>query len=63
MSETERERPSATPELLALLAAAEGVVELRKRGELAAGRTAAGCEDCLETLARRAAERAGHPLA
>ncbi|WP_329199984.1 MULTISPECIES: hypothetical protein [unclassified Streptomyces] len=63
MSETERERPSATLELLALLAATEGVVELRKRGGPAARPTAAGCEDCLETMARRAAERAGHPLA
>ncbi|MGW7099567.1 hypothetical protein [Streptomyces sp. NPDC054838] len=93
MSETERERPSATLELLALLAAGaadlaidrlrqtgdraqealqrsdlrelitEGVVELRKRGELATRRTAAGSENYLETMARRAAERAGHPRA
>ncbi|MDJ0382730.1 hypothetical protein [Streptomyces sp. G-G2] len=41
----------------------DGVVELRKRGELATQRAAAGSENYLETMARRAAERAGHPRA
>ncbi|WP_406185963.1 hypothetical protein [Streptomyces sp. NBC_01006] len=44
----------------------DGVVELRKRGELAARRPGAGAEDHLETMARRAAERVaseGHPRA
>lgn len=93
MSETERERPSATLGLPAPLAAGaadpavdelgrtgdperearrrsdprdlitDGVVELRKRAAPAARRTAAGSEDCLETMARRAAERAGRPRA
>ncbi|MFK0044676.1 hypothetical protein ACIQU4_11300 [Streptomyces sp. NPDC090741] len=35
----------------------DGVVELRKRGELATRRPGAGAEDHLETMARRAAER------
>ncbi|MFJ6719297.1 MULTISPECIES: hypothetical protein [unclassified Streptomyces] len=93
MSETERERPSAALELLALLAAGaadpavdelgrtgdpareaprrsdprdvitDGVVELRKRAAPATRPTAAGSENCLETMARRAAERAGRPRA
>ncbi|WP_330333729.1 hypothetical protein OHS33_31070 [Streptomyces sp. NBC_00536] len=41
----------------------DGVVELRKRGELATQRATAGSENYLETMARRAAERAGHPRA
>ncbi|MEU6890662.1 hypothetical protein ABZ934_02485 [Streptomyces sp. NPDC046557] len=41
----------------------DGVVELRKRAAPAARRTAADSENCLETMARRAAERAGHPRA
>ncbi|MFJ3202271.1 polyprenyl synthetase [Streptomyces sp. NPDC086989] len=44
----------------------DGVVELRKRGELATRRAAAGAENHLETVARRAAERVaseGHPRA
>ncbi|MCX4524582.1 MULTISPECIES: hypothetical protein [unclassified Streptomyces] len=95
MSDTEPERPSATLELLTLLAAGaadlaldqlrqsadraqealrrsdlrelltDGVVELRKRGELATRRAGAAAENenYLETMARRAAERAGHPRA
>ncbi|MFD5506624.1 hypothetical protein ACFWIB_02450 [Streptomyces sp. NPDC127051] len=35
----------------------DGVVELRKRGELATRRPGAGAEDHLETMARQAAER------
>ncbi|MGW8781961.1 hypothetical protein ACWGNM_28410 [Streptomyces sp. NPDC055796] len=44
----------------------EGVVELRKRGELATRRSGAATENHLETVARRAAERVaseGHPRA
>ncbi|MFJ6793021.1 hypothetical protein [Streptomyces sp. NPDC091268] len=41
----------------------DGVVELRKRGELATSRVTAGSGNYLETMARRAAERAGHPRA
>ncbi|MFF4849932.1 hypothetical protein [Streptomyces sp. NPDC001194] len=44
----------------------DGVVELRKRGELAARRSGAGAENHLEAMARRAAERVaseGHPRA
>ncbi|MFD7839027.1 hypothetical protein [Streptomyces sp. NPDC059761] len=44
----------------------DGVVELRKRGELATRRPDAGAEDHLETMARQAAERVaseGHPRA
>ncbi|MET9319631.1 hypothetical protein ABZX75_05455 [Streptomyces sp. NPDC003038] len=46
----------------------EGVVELRKRGELATRRAGAGpeggiTENYLETMARRAAEKAGRPRA
>ncbi|MFE2554009.1 hypothetical protein ACFXGI_36640 [Streptomyces sp. NPDC059355] len=44
----------------------EGVVELRKRGELATRRSGAGAENHLEAMARRAAERVaseGHPRA
>ncbi|WP_199920456.1 hypothetical protein [Streptomyces katrae] len=44
----------------------DGVVELRKRGELATRRSGAGAENHLETMARRAAERVageGHPRA
>ncbi|MCJ1676930.1 hypothetical protein MTF65_06135 [Streptomyces sp. APSN-46.1] len=45
----------------------EGVVELRKRGELAAGRAGAGPEpedvSYPQSMARRAAERAGRPRA
>ncbi|MGW0363991.1 hypothetical protein [Streptomyces sp. NPDC002990] len=56
-------RPSDLRELLT-----DGVVELRKRAELATGRAGAGTEDgitenYLETMARRAAERAGRPRA
>ncbi|MFD4245243.1 hypothetical protein ACFWP3_27200 [Streptomyces sp. NPDC058525] len=35
----------------------DGVVELRKRGELATRRAGAGNDNYLETMARRAAER------
>ncbi|MFG2981175.1 hypothetical protein ACGFYQ_07915 [Streptomyces sp. NPDC048258] len=35
----------------------DGVVELRKRGELATRRAGVGAENYLETMARRAAER------
>ncbi|ROQ94793.1 hypothetical protein EDE04_1225 [Streptomyces sp. 2132.2] len=44
----------------------DGVVELRKRGELATRRSGAATENHLETMARRAAERVaseGHPRA
>ncbi|MFF1558530.1 hypothetical protein [Streptomyces sp. NPDC058279] len=41
----------------------DGVVELRKRAAPAACRTAADSANCLETMARRAAERAGRPRA
>ncbi|MET9960681.1 hypothetical protein ABZ128_16800 [Streptomyces sp. NPDC006326] len=44
----------------------DGVVELRKRGELATSRAGAGPENYLESMARRAAERVateGHPRA
>ncbi|MER6777728.1 MULTISPECIES: hypothetical protein [unclassified Streptomyces] len=44
----------------------DGVVELRKRGELATRRSGAGAENHLEAMARRAAERVaseGHPRA
>ncbi|MFD6938162.1 hypothetical protein ACFWAP_18685 [Streptomyces goshikiensis] len=43
----------------------DGVVELRKRGELATRRAGAASEheNYLEIMARRAAERAGHPRA
>lgn len=42
----------------------DGVVELRKRGEIATRRAGApGLDNYLETMARRAAERAGHPRA
>lgn len=43
----------------------DGIVELRKRGEIAAQRPAdaLGAAHCLETMARRAAERAGRPRA
>ncbi|MFD9302817.1 hypothetical protein ACFWCB_09040 [Streptomyces sp. NPDC060048] len=43
-----------------------GVVELRKRGQVATGRRpgpAGGAESHLVTMARRAAERAGRPRA
>lgn len=43
------------PDLRDLLT--DGVVELRKRGELATRRAGAGAENHLETMARRAAER------
>ncbi|WP_327361032.1 hypothetical protein [Streptomyces sp. NBC_01296] len=52
------------PDLRDLLT--DGVVELRKRGELATRRSGAGAENHLETMARRAAERVageGHPRA
>ncbi|MBT2450604.1 hypothetical protein J7F03_26720 [Streptomyces sp. ISL-43] len=45
---------------------ADGVVELRKRGEIAMSRrtgTAGSAESHLVTMARRAAERAGRPRA
>ena len=44
----------------------DGVVELRKRGELATRRAGVGNENYLETMARRAAERVaseGRPCA
>ncbi|MEU9007254.1 hypothetical protein, partial [Streptomyces sp. NPDC048551] len=41
----------------------DGVVELRKRGELAVRRAGADAGECLEAMARRAAERAGRPHA
>lgn len=41
----------------------DGVVELRKRGELAGRRAGADAGDCLEAMARRAAERACRPRA
>ncbi|MFG2616311.1 hypothetical protein ACGFXC_01685 [Streptomyces sp. NPDC048507] len=41
----------------------DGVVELRKRGELAVRRAGADEGQCLEAMARRAAERAGRPHA
>ncbi|GLX36977.1 hypothetical protein Sros01_30500 [Streptomyces roseochromogenus] len=41
----------------------DGVVELRKRGELAARPTGAEAGDRLAEMARRAAERAGRPRA
>ncbi|MBT2541137.1 hypothetical protein J7E99_10560 [Streptomyces sp. ISL-44] len=44
----------------------DGVVELRKRGEVATRRAGVGAENYLETMARRAAERVaaeGHSCA
>ncbi|MEV8531477.1 hypothetical protein [Streptomyces sp. NPDC051211] len=56
MSDIAQERPPA--ELT------EGVVELRKRGGAAGRPVGQGvADDCLESMARRAAERAGHPRA
>ncbi|MFC9294785.1 hypothetical protein ACFTWH_26610 [Streptomyces sp. NPDC057011] len=65
MSQTEHEQraqeqperePAAAPlEQFTLLAA--GVVELRKRGDLATRRAGSGNENPLEAMARRAAER------
>lgn len=63
MSQTDPYRTSATLELLARLT--DGIVELRKRRQIATHRTAgpADPESRLAAMARRAAERAGHPLA
>ncbi|MEU9252026.1 hypothetical protein AB0D66_09320 [Streptomyces sp. NPDC048270] len=61
----ERAQPAVgRPDLRELLIA--GVVELRKRGELATRRADAGHENHLEAMARRAAERVaaeGRPCA
>ncbi|MFJ3925950.1 hypothetical protein [Streptomyces sp. NPDC090022] len=41
----------------------DGVVELRKRGELATRRVGGASDNYLEIMARRAAEKAGRPRA
>ncbi|MEU3777514.1 hypothetical protein AB0F11_30835 [Streptomyces sp. NPDC032472] len=51
-------RPADPRELLT-----DGVVELRKRGELAAGPSDEDTEDPLATMARRTAERATQRIA
>lgn len=63
MSETDPHRTTTTPELLALLT--DGIVELRKRRQIAAHRVSGPVdpEGRLAAMARRAAARAGHPLA
>ncbi|MDD9380145.1 hypothetical protein M8Z33_26520 [Streptomyces sp. ZAF1911] len=63
MSETDPHRTSTTPERLTLLT--DGIVELRKRRQIAAPRASgpADPEGRLVAMARRAAARAGHPLA
>ncbi|MFJ9338542.1 hypothetical protein ACIRP0_04510 [Streptomyces sp. NPDC101733] len=74
MSETEPERPgphlaepappppSPSP-VAGIVGIADGVVELRKRGELTARQAGPDAGSRLETMARRAAERAGRPRA
>ncbi|MER5489120.1 hypothetical protein ABT024_38730 [Streptomyces sp. NPDC002812] len=62
MSETDPHRTATAPELLTLLT--DGIVELRKRRQIAAHRAAGpgDPEGRLAAMARRAAARAGHPL-
>ncbi|MEV7726403.1 hypothetical protein AB0P15_16865 [Streptomyces sp. NPDC087917] len=73
MSETEQERPGphlaepapppSTSPVAGIVGIADGVVELRKRGELTARQAGPDAGSRLETMARRAAERAGRPHA